>query len=298
MDLDQAFSFVNVIEKRGFSAAARALGVPKSRLSRHVQQLEQSLDTRLLQRDSRHMSLTEAGEAYFRHAKAALECMAAAEAAVRRKKDVLEGSVTLSCSVGVAQFAVSRVLHRFMAENPRVLVRLQASNEYTDLIEDAVDIAIRGHFKLLPDSTLIQRRLAVVEWHLFASADYIERFGAPLSPEDLDGHSGLAFGWRPSGDCWSLQSADHASASVPYAARLRSDDMVTLKEAAAQGLGIAALPAYVCREEVENGRLKRLLPAWISGAPELSLLMPSRRGAPPQVDAMVEFLRTELPTVL
>ncbi len=74
--------------------------------------------------------------------------------------------------------------------------------------------------------------------------------------------------------------------------------MVTLKEAAAQGLGIAALPAYVCREEVENGRLKRLLPAWISGAPELSLLMPSRRGAPPQVDAMVEFLRTELPTAL
>lgn len=298
MNLDLAFSFVNVVEKRGFSAAARALGVPKSRLSRQVRQLEQTLETRLLHRDSRHMSLTEAGEAYFRHAKAALECMVAAEAAVRRRKDVLEGSVTLSCSVGVAQFAVSQVLPRFMAANPRVLVRLQASNEFTDLIEGAVDIAIRGHLKLLPDSAMVQRRLAVVAWRLFASPDYVERFGAPHSPEDLDGHAGLAVGWRPGGDCWSLQSDDGASASVPYAPRLRSDDMVTLMEAAAHGLGVAALPAYVCREAVEKGRLERLLPAWTAGAPELSLLMPSRRGNPPQVDAMVTFLRAELPTVL
>lgn len=298
MKLDQAFSFVNVVEKRGYSAAARALGVPKSRLSRQVQQLEQSLDVRLLQRDSRHLSLTEAGEAYFRHAKAALECMAAAEAAVLRRKDVLEGSVTLSCSVGVAQFAVSRVLPRFLAANPRVQVRLHASNDYTDLIEGAVDIAIRGHLKLLPDSALAQRPLAVVAWNLFASPDYVARFGDPLSPEDLDGHAGLALGWRPGGDSWSLQSDDGVSASVPYAARLRSDDMVTLMEAAAEGLGVAALPAYVCRGEVESGRLKRLLPAWTAGAPELSLLMPSRRGNPPQVDAMVAFLRAELPAVL
>ena len=91
MDLNHAFYFVNVVEKQGFSAAARALGIPKSRISRHVRQLEESLDTRLLQRNSRHLSLTEAGKAYLQHARAALDCMATAEAAVRRGHDIERG---------------------------------------------------------------------------------------------------------------------------------------------------------------------------------------------------------------
>ncbi len=170
MDLNHAYYLVHVVEKQGFSAAARTLGIPKSRISRQVKTLEESLGTRLLNRDSRHMSLTEAGEAYYRHAKMALECMVAAEAAVRKDKDALEGTVTLSCSVGVAQFALSRIVPRFLAENPRVVLRLQASNDYADLITDGIDLAIRGHAKLLPDSGLIQRRITDVPWHLFGSA--------------------------------------------------------------------------------------------------------------------------------
>ncbi|SLN09523.1 HTH-type transcriptional regulator CynR [Roseovarius litorisediminis] len=162
MDLNQAYYLVHVVEKQGFSAAARTLGIPKSRLSRQVKNLEEALGTRLLNRDSRRMSLTEAGEAYYRHAKMALECMLAAETAVRRDKDTLEGTVTLSCSVGVAQFALCRILPRFLAENPRVVLQIQASNDFSDLISDGIDLAIRGHFKLLPDSGLIQRRLAAL----------------------------------------------------------------------------------------------------------------------------------------
>ena len=130
MDLNHAYYLVHVVEKQGFSAAARTLGIPKSRISRQVKTLEETLGTRLLNRDSRHMSLTEAGEAYYRHAKMALDCMVAAEAAVRKDKNALEGAVTLSCSVGVAQFALSRVLPRFLAENPRVPLRLQASDGF------------------------------------------------------------------------------------------------------------------------------------------------------------------------
>lgn len=289
---------MHVVEKQGFSAAARTLGIPKSRISRQVKTLEEALGTRLLNRDSRHMSLTEAGEAYYRHAKMALDCMAAAEATVRRGRDALEGTVTLSCSVGVAQFALSRILPRFLAENPRVVLRLQASNDYAEMIADGIDLAIRGHARLLPDSGLIQRRITDVPWHLFGSPGLAHEIGASASPTDLDGQPGLALGWRPGGNSWSLQGPGGSSASVPFAARLRSDDMVTLKAAAGAGLGVVALPAYVCAEDVAAGRLSRLLPDWTAGQPEISLLMHGRRGNRPQVDALAAFLRRELPEVM
>ena len=244
------------------------------------------------------MSLTEAGEAYYRHAKMALECMVAAEAAVRKDKDALEGTVTLSCSVGVAQFALSRIVPRFLAENPRVVLRLQASNDYADLITDGIDLAIRGHAKLLPDSGLIQRRITDVPWHLFGAPGLAQHLGSSASPTDLDGQPGLALGWRPGSSAWSLEGPGGRTASVPYAVRMRCDDMVSLKEAAAAGLGVVALPAYVCAEDVAAGRLSRLLPDWTAGRPEISLLAHERRGNPPQVDALTACLRRELPNVM
>lgn len=298
MDLNHAYYLVHVVEKQGFSAAARTLGIPKSRISRQVKNLEASLGTRLLNRDSRHMSLTEAGEAYYRHAKRALDCMVAAETAVRRDKDALEGTVTLSCSVGVAHFALGRILPRFLADNPRVILQIQASNDFSDLISDGIDLAIRGHFKLLPDSGLIHRRITEVPWHLFTSPSIAQQFGPLSSPADLDGLPGLALGWRPGGNSWSLQGPDGANASVPFATRMRSDDMVTLKQAATAGLGVVALPVYTCTEDVAAGRLSRLLPEWNAGLPEISLLMHGKRGNPPQVDALAAFLRSELPDIM
>ena len=120
MDLNEAFYFVQVVEKQGFTAAGRALGIPKSRLSRHVQQLEQRLGARLLQRTSRRMTITEIGQEYYAHARAALDQMAAAEAAVQRQTNALEGRVKVSCSVGMAQFALARIVPQFLVENPGV----------------------------------------------------------------------------------------------------------------------------------------------------------------------------------
>lgn len=244
------------------------------------------------------MSLTEAGEAYYRHAKMALECMVAAEAAVRKDKDALEGTVTLSCSVGVAQFALSRIVPRFLAEHPRVVLRLQASNDYADLITDGIDLAIRGHARLLPDSGLIQQRITDVPWHLFGSLGLAKHLGASASPTDLEGQPGLALGWRPGSSAWSLEGPGGSTASVPYPVRMRCDDMVSLKQAAAAGLGVVALPAYVCAGDVAAGRLSRLLPEWTAGLAEISLLMHKRRGNPPQVNAFAAFLRRELPDVM
>ncbi|MEE2525637.1 LysR substrate-binding domain-containing protein [Hyphobacterium sp. HN65] len=297
MDLNDYFYFVHVVEKRGFAPAGRALDVPKSRLSRHVRQLEDRLGTRLIQRTSRQFTVTDAGEAFYRHARAALDEVEAAEASVLRQTKMLSGSVRLSCSVGVAQFAVREAVSTFLGRNPDVKIIQQVTNQTVDLIESGVDMAIRGHTGPLPDSSLIQSRLTPVEWHLFAGHRYLKKHGVPASPQDLENHAGLKLGWRPEYGHWILRGQDETTVSVPFEPRLCSDDMVTLKEVAADGMGIVALPAYVCRPDVERGRLMRVLPNWTAGDAQLSLLMPSRRGLPPAVEAFAGFLREAVPVI-
>ncbi|KAJ54345.1 LysR family transcriptional regulator [Actibacterium mucosum KCTC 23349] len=298
MDLNDAFYFVQVVEKGGFSAAARTLGIPKSRLSRRVRQLEDDLGVRLLQRTSRVVTPTELGAEYFRHAQEALSRFDDAETAMRRKANNIEGTVTVSCSVGMAQFGLDQVLPRFLQENPGVSVVQRASNQMEDLIKGGIDVAIRGHLDTLPDSSLIQTRLAQVEWHLFCAPDY--RKGQSLSddPSALAGQPALVLGRPREMHQWLLSDISGQTASVPCHVRLASDDMTTLKRAAALSLGIVALPSYVCRHEVEDGTLVRLLPGWTAGQPQISLIMPSKRGLLPAFEAFLGHLKQELPAVL
>jgi len=297
MDLNDYFYFVHVVEKQGFAPAGRAIGVPKSRLSRHVRQLEDRLGVRLLQRTSRQFAVTEVGERFYQHARAALDEVDAAEAAVKRHTNAVVGQVRLTCSVGMAQFALQEAVTRFLVAHPRVEILQQVTNRAVDLVEEGIDLAVRAHSAPLPDSSLIRRRLADAPWHLFAGPAYLQEAGTPTTPDALAGHAGLKLGWRAGGGRWSLRSGDGATAMVPFEPRLSSDDMVTLKHAAAEGLGIVGLPAYIGRDDVASGRLVRVLPGWTAGDAEISLLMPSRRGVVPAVQALVEHFQELFPHV-
>ena len=298
MDLNDAFYFVQVVEKGGFSAAARALHIPKSRLSRRVRQLEDDLGVRLLQRTSRIVTTTEVGKEYYRHARDALARFEIAETAVRRKTNTIEGTVTVSCSVGMAQFGLAQILPRFLQDNPGVTVLQRASNQMEDLIKGGIDVAIRGHMENLPDSSLIQTRLARVDWHLFCSPDFRDTLDQCVDPTALADHPALVLGRPGTTHQWVLTDGDGQTASVPCRVRFASDDMSTLKNAAALSLGLVALPAYVCRSEVEAGSLMRVLPGWTAGRPQISLLMPSRRGLLPAFEAFLDRLKQEMPAVL
>lgn len=298
MDLNDAFYFVQVVEKGGFSAAARSLNIPKSRLSRRVRQLEDDLSVRLLQRTSRIVTTTEIGKEYYRHARDALTRFEIAETAVRRKTNTIEGTVTLSCSVGMAQFGLDQILPRFLQDNPGVTVVQRTSNQMEDLIKGGIDVAIRGHMDSLPDSSLIQMRLAQVEWHLFCSPEYLGALDEIDDPVALTDHPALVLGRPGASHQWLLRRDEGQTASVPCRVRFASDDISTLKNAAALSLGIAALPAYVCRPEVEARSLVRVLPGWTAGRPQISLLMPSRRGLLPAFEAFLDCLKQEMPAVL
>lgn len=298
MDLNDAFYFVQVVEKGGFSAAARALNIPKSRLSRRVRQLEDDLGVRLLQRTSRIVTTTETGREFLRHAHDALIRFENAETAVRRKTNTIEGIVTVSCSVGMAQFGLDQILPRFLQDNPGVTVVQRASNQMDDLIKGGIDVAIRGHMDTLPDSSLIQTRLARVEWQLFCSPDFLETLDPGGDPVALTNQPALVLGRPGATYQWLLTGAGGQTASVPCRVRLASDDMSTLKNAAALSLGLVALPAYVCRPEVASGSLVRVMPGWTAGSPQISLLMPSRRGLLPAVEVFLDRLKQDLPAVL
>lgn len=298
IDLNDYFYFVHVVEQKGFSPAARLLDVPKSRLSRHVQQLEQRLDARLLQRSSRQFAVTEVGQAFYQHARNMLDEMAIAEATVKRQTQTLSGRVKLSCSVSMAQFVLKDLLAQFLNQHPKVDIIQQVTNQHVDLIESGIDLAIRAHSAPLPDSDLIQRHLFPAPWGLFAGPGYLEKAGTPHSPEDLAQHSGLKLGWQPASGNWHLQHSNGMQASVPFTPRLCSDDMMTLKHAAMSGLGIIGLPAYMCRQEVNSGQLQPVLPEWSAGDAQVTLLMPSRHGVIPAVKALADFLLKEAPQLI
>ncbi len=291
IDLNDYYYFVHVVEKGGIARASESLGIPKSRLSRHIVQLEERLDTILIQRTTRQSKITELGEAFYQRARAAVDQVELAEAELKRKKNTLSGQVTLSCSVGVAQFALKELIARFMTNNPQITILQQVTNQNIDLIASGVDMSIRGYTDPLPDSTLVQRPLAVVEWNLFASPDY--RRNAVSSPKDLADHQTLSLGWQAQGEQWRLAHKSGKRETIQIKPRLKSDDMVTLKEAAGEGLGIVSLPAYTCRNELASGRLIKVLPDWHAGQASLSLMMPQRSGFAAPVMALQEFLQAE-----
>ncbi|WP_440906630.1 LysR substrate-binding domain-containing protein (plasmid) [Catenovulum sp. SX2] len=294
IDLNDYYYFVHVVEKQGFSPAANALNMPKSRLSRHVSKLEERLDTKLIQRTSRQFHVTESGQIFYQHARALIDEMEAAEAAIQSRKTSLSGQVTVSCSVGVAQFAIKDLVSQFLVAHPKVELIQQVTNQNVDLVASGMDMAIRGHLDALPDSSVIQRSLAKVSWHLFASPEYLDKTGTPKSPYDLFKRQSLKVGWQPAVGHWTLQNQQGLKTTVPFSPQLCSDDMSTLKAAAIAGLGIVSLPAYTCREEISHGSLLRVLPDWISGKAQLSLLMPSRKGQSPSAKAFGEFLINNL----
>jgi len=302
LDLNDFFLFVQVVDRGGFTAAGRALRVPKSTLSHRLKELEESLGVRLLNRTSRRFGMTEAGSEFYRHSVAMLREADRAETSVRRRVHEPTGTVRCTASLATMQFAVSEVLSSFLVRYPKVNVVAHASNELVDLVGERYDVAVRAHTDPLPDSTLVQQTLAPAPWFLFAGSAYFEAHRMPETPRDLHQHPSLFMMRSGSGAApiWRLRESRERSRDieVPLTPRLVSDDMKTLKRAAVAGLGIVSLPGYVCRDEVQSGALRRVLPNWRAEDSTLTALMPTRQGVLPSVRAFVRHLAAELPKVV
>jgi DNA-binding transcriptional LysR family regulator len=296
LDLNDFFYFVQVVDRAGFTAAARTLRVPKSTLSHRIQQLETNLGVRLLNRTSRRFALTDAGEEFYSHAVAMLREAELAETSIRHRLSEPTGTVRCTAAVATMQFAMRDMVADFLARYPKVNVVAHATDQAVDIVGERYDVAIRAHTDPLPDSTLVQRTLTPAPWFLFAGSTYLDAAGAPQTPQDLRNHPSL-FMMRTGVDpVWRLRHSIKAKEVVmPLAPRLLSDDMIGLKQAAIAGLGVVALPGYVCREEVRSGALRRVLPTWLAGDSTITALIPYRQGLLPSVRAFLDHLAAEFP---
>jgi DNA-binding transcriptional LysR family regulator len=300
LDLNDFFYFVQVVDRGGFTAASRTLRLPKSTLSHRIRQLEAGLGVRLLNRTSRRFGMTDAGGEFYRYAAEMLQQAERAEASIRHRLSEPIGTVRFTSGVATMQFALREAVADFLVGHPKVSVVAHATDQKVDIVGENYDVAVRAHSDPLPSSTLVQRKLAPAPWLLFAGAAYLDANGAPKTPEDLRKHPSLFMMRTGFSAAWRLRHASERKSEVlvPLTPRLLSDDMIGLKHAAIAGLGIVALPGYVCRDELRSGALRRVLPTWLAGDSTLTALLPYRQGLLPSVRAFIEHLAIQLPKVM
>jgi len=294
-DLNDLYFFAAVVENGGFSAAGRALGLPKSRLSKRVARLEERLGVRLLQRTTRQFVVTETGERFYTHCRAMIEEAQAAQDAIDTLRSEPHGTVRISCPVALARNTVGPILPDFLAQYPKVRVRLLASDRRVDLIGEGFDIAIRVRTKLDTDATLIVREFGRSSMVLVASPDFLRANDHPDSPAALTSLPTLSLYEHDGVHAWSLVDEKDQRQDVEIQPRLVSGEFTVLLEAACRGAGIALLPEMTCAGPLADGRLERVLPAWKGPLGIMHFVYPSRRGLLPGVRAMVDFLAERLP---
>jgi DNA-binding transcriptional LysR family regulator len=294
-DLNDLYFFAAVVEQGGFSAAGRALGVPKSRLSKRIAQLEERLGVRLLQRTTRRFVVTEVGERFYGHCRAVLEEAQAAQDAVDELRTEPRGTVRVSCPVSLVQSLLGPILPEFLAMYPKVQVRLLSSNRRVDIIGESFDVAIRVRDKLDTDATMVLRSFGGSRALLVASPGFLARADRPSKPADLARFDALSMSEQDGAQVWDLVDAGGRRESVEVQPRLVTGDFNALLDAALQGTGIALLPEEFCGEGIASGKLEWVLPDWTTAEGILHFLYPSRRGLLPAVRAFVDFLAERLP---
>ena len=292
-DLNDLRFFAEVVDQNGFAAAARKLGVPRSRLSRRIGLLEDRLGVRLVHRSTRRFSVTEIGREYYRHCLAMMVEAEAAQETIESMRSEPIGIVRVSCPSSLISFQVGEMIAKFMAEYSKVEVLLESTNRRVDVIREGFDLAIRVHFPPLEDSDLVIRKFADSPQRLVASPAVLKDFSDPLVPAGLVGLPSLAWDPVKLAHEWSFNGPDGAVTTVRHTPRFVTEDMVALRLAALRGVGLCQFPTFVIEDDVKAGRLIDILPEWAPKAGIIHAAFPSRRGLLPSVRALLDFLATE-----
>lgn len=292
-DLNDLLFFARAVEHGGFAPAARALGVTKSKLSRRVAALEERLGVRLIQRSTRRFQVTPIGQEFHRHCVAMLVEAEAAVETIERSRAEPQGVVRLSSPAALLQFQLGAMLSRFLAAHPRVVLHLESTSRRVDLIGEGIDVAVRVRFPPIEPSDLVMRTLGESTQRLVASPGLLGGAAGVATPADLSGLPSLDLGPPNRDHAWALSGPGGASATIRHEPRLVTDDMAVLHCAALDGVGVAQLPSMMIRQDLAEGRLVDLLPAWAPRSGIVHAVFPSRRGLLPSVRALIDFLAAE-----
>lgn len=289
-DLNAMYLFAKVVEHGGYTAAARALGMQTSRISRHVTDLEKDLGVRLLNRTTRRMSVTDVGQTFYQHCAALVAEAQAATEIIDRTRSVPQGVVRMSCPVPLLETDVAVIVSRYLVDNPLVRVHIDATSRRVNVIEEGVDLALRVRRPPIEDSGLAMRPLSSTGAMLVGSPKLFAGRRRPRHPAELSDLPTLDMSLAADRYAWQFRTPEGEEISVTHTPRLMTDDFATLRQAAINGVGIALLPYFMVRAGLASGALERLLPEF--GSPEslVHAVFPSRRGLVPAVRTLLDAL--------
>jgi DNA-binding transcriptional LysR family regulator len=293
--LDDFYYFAKVVEYGGYAAAGRALSIPKSRLSRHVSDLETRLNVRLVNRSTRRFAVSDIGQEVLRHATAMLAEAEAAVAVVEFARAEPRGIVRLSCPVALAQHPLAALLPEFFTRYPSIRLLIHVSNRRVDVLNEGFDLALRVRTRPSGEDGLVMRSFGEARELLVASRDYLDRSGRPQRPEELTSHATLGFAPESDTQTWDLTGPDAETVQVQVAPRLVCHDFVVMRAAALAGTGIALLPESLVRTDLDAGRLEPVLHHWTLPQGLLHVVFRGRRGLLPAVRATLDYLAERLP---
>lgn len=297
-DLNDIAYFASVVENKGFSAAARALGLPKSTLSRHVTQLEERLGMRLLERSTRHFRLTDAGNSYYQKARAVLDELDAAEKELDQMRSGPCGIVRLAAPLASAQYLLPQILPAFLKRYPMIKLQVIVTDRPVDLFEDKIDIAIRVRAEL-GNEMLTMRKLANSRRVLVASPGFVaEHAIAGDDPKILTGLAFLSSNENAVRQSYTLVGPSGRRETVGFEPRLWTTDFNLVRGAAIDGLGIAFLPSEMVQAALADGRLVRILPGWQSEQTTIHLVFPGQKSLTPAGRLLVDYLAAHMEPVI
>jgi DNA-binding transcriptional LysR family regulator len=299
-DLNDIYFFASVVRYGGFSAAARTIGVEKTRLSRRIAALERRLGVRLLQRTTRAVALTEAGQRFFERCVATVEGAQAAYDSVAELREEPAGLVRLSSPVLLTQRCLAHALPGYMTLHPKVSVFVEATDRTVNLIEERFDIAIRAQPEIEDVAGLVAKTLGNSKRVLVVSPAFLGHYGRPENPAGLPKFATVAStdDIFDRGARWNLTNPNDRTQQIELKPRLVTSDLRVRLQAAMHGIGIALLPEQVVSAPLKEGLIERVLPEWFGAKNILHLVYPTPRGMLPSVRSLIDYLMIHVPAWL
>jgi len=288
--------FLAITAEGSLAAAARSLRVTPSAVSKQMTKLERNLRVRLLERTTRTLRVTPAGERYRAHAQQIVAALQAAEDDVRSEEIALTGELRLSAPTLLGQELLAPLMARFLRANPELRIDLTLDDRFVDLVSEPYDLAIRVATRL-PESGLAARRVGLLRWIFVASPIYVREKGTPRRPEDLAHHACLDLAHGSDRGRWKIAFAQR-EVEVRVRGPLVSSSLVAIHRAALEGLGVAQLPTYLVRADLAAERLVQVMPGAGRSRASIFAVTPSRAFHVRRVRAFIDYLASELPRVL
>jgi DNA-binding transcriptional LysR family regulator len=279
--------FYHVVDSHSFSGAARQLGIARSAVSRHIALLEKSIGVRLLNRTTRRLSLTEAGETYYQSCARIVTEAETATQRISQLQEELQGTLKVAAPISLGNRFMTPLIRQFMQQHPNLNVELRLDDQVIDMVEEGIDVSIRVGW--LHDSNLIARKLGDWPRYLCAAPNYIEQHGRPRTPAQLAGHEWIIFTTLPTPYHWTF-TRNKREEHVQVRGRFKTNNADTIRSSLLEGAGITAQAAFMVGDDIKAGRLEHLLPDWDCGSVGMYAVYQDRRYQQARVRMFIDHL--------